>query len=271
MLRDTHGAEIDSLLARYAQKRSAVLPLLFIAQDNYGYLTEEAIYEVATILDLPATDVFEVVGFYTLLYNRPVGAWVLQVCDDVPCCFCGAEELIAALREALGVRENQRTPDGMFVLERVKCLAACDQAPVLQANLDYHYKVTPDKVDALLRQLRAWAEQGTRGVSGRLAEDYQIVDGAVRLIARPVQQVPEQAGTAEAPSTPEPEKAEAAEQDSTPAEEAAKAEATEETKEEAPTVPAPDRSPAGVEPRPERQDEGTVPANISSGKSEATD
>jgi NADH-quinone oxidoreductase subunit E len=174
MLLDTHKSEIDAIVGRYASKRSAVLPLLYVAQDTYGHLTDAAIREVAAILDLPATDVFEVVGFYTLFYNRPMGTWVLQVCDDVPCCYLGAEELVAALKHALHIQEEQTTPDGMFTLQRVKCLAACDRAPMLQTNLDYVYDVTPDKVGALLDDLRARAaEARQRGVSGRFAEDFQ--------------------------------------------------------------------------------------------------
>lgn len=170
-LREAHGAEIDALVAKYAQKRSAVLPLLYIAQDQYGHLTDEAIREVAAILDLPVTDVFEVVGFYTLFYTKPVGRWVLQVCDDVPCCFTGAEELIQALEHSLGIACEQTTADGMFTLQRVKCLAACDRAPLLQANLDYVYDLTPDKVEGLLNDLRARAARGEAfSVSGRLAE-----------------------------------------------------------------------------------------------------
>lgn len=169
-LRATHQAEIDTVLARYPQKRSAVLNLLYIAQDKYGRLTDESIREIAEILDMPPTDVFEVVGFYTLLYDEPVGKWVLQVCDDVPCCFRGAEDLIAALEQTLGIRTEQSTPDGMFTLQRVKCLAACDKPPVLQANLDYVYNLTPDKVDAFLRDLRGRAERGEQlSISGRLA------------------------------------------------------------------------------------------------------
>ncbi|WP_448337615.1 NADH-quinone oxidoreductase subunit NuoE [Chloroflexus aurantiacus] len=185
-LLETHQAEIEAIVARYASKRSAVLPLLYLAQDTYGYLTDEAIREVATILDLPPTDVYEVVGFYTLFYDRPVGTWVLQVCDDVPCCFCGAEELIAALKQALGIREEETTADGMFTLQRVKCLAACDRAPVLQANLDYVYDVTPDRVEALLNNLRARAaEARKRGVSGRFAEDFEFTrDGRLVQIER---------------------------------------------------------------------------------------
>ncbi|HJZ47845.1 MAG TPA: NADH-quinone oxidoreductase subunit NuoE [Roseiflexaceae bacterium] len=170
-LRDKHGQEIDTIISRYAQKRSAVLPILYIAQDEYGHLTDPAIREVAEILDLPPTDVFEVVGFYTLFYNKPVGKWVLQVCDDVPCCFLGAEEIVGHLESTLGIKADQTTPDGMFTLQRVKCLADCDRAPLLQANLDYYRDLTPEKVDALLTELRRRAESGEQlSVSGRFAE-----------------------------------------------------------------------------------------------------
>jgi NADH-quinone oxidoreductase subunit E len=186
MLLDTHTSEIETIVSRYASKRSALLPLLYLAQDTYGHLTDEAIREVATILDLPSTDVYEVVGFYTLFYSRPVGTWVLQVCDDVPCCYLGAEELIAALKDALGIAEEQTTPDGVFTLQRVKCLAACNRAPVLQANLDYVYDVTPERVGALLTSLRARvAEARQRGISGRFAEDYVFgADGGLAPVAR---------------------------------------------------------------------------------------
>src|SRR5438093_6809560 len=170
-LREKHGHEIDTILARYAQKRSAVLPILYIAQDEYGYLTDEAIREVAEIVRVPPTDVFEVVGFYTLFYNRPVGKWVLQVCDDVPCCFLGAEEIVADLERKLGIKVGGTTADGMFTLQRVKCLADCDRAPVMQANLEYYRDMTPEKVDAMLTELRQRAASGEPlSISGRFAE-----------------------------------------------------------------------------------------------------
>ncbi len=183
MLLDTHKSEIETVLARYASPRSAVLPLLFIAQDEYGHLSDAAIREVAAILALPPTDVFEVVGFYSLFYSQPVGTWMLQVCDDVPCCYLGAEELIDALKQSLGMSEEQTSADGMFTLQRVKCLAACNRAPVLQANLDYVYDMTPAKVDALLADLRARAADAKqRGVSGRFAEDFVVAaDGVAQL------------------------------------------------------------------------------------------
>ena len=170
-LQEKYAAEIDTVLSRYHEKRSAVLPLLYIAQDEYGHLTDAAIREVADILELPSTDVFEVVGFYTLFYDKPVGKWVLQVCDDVPCCFLGAEQIVADLENKLGIKTNQTTDDGMFTLQRVKCLADCDHAPLLQANLEYYRNLTSDKVDALLTELRQRAASGEQlSISGRFAE-----------------------------------------------------------------------------------------------------
>jgi NADH-quinone oxidoreductase subunit E len=203
-LLETHGAEIEMILGKYASKRSAVLPLLYIAQDTYGHLTAAAIREVAEILGLPATDVFEVVGFYTLFYNRPVGAWMLQVCDDVPCCYLGAEELVEALKQTLGISEEQTTADGMFTLQRVKCLAACDRAPVLQANLDYLYDVTADKAGPLLADLRARAaEARRRGPSGRFAEDFELApDGSLAHLDRAAPHLPRQF-TVTAPPAPQ--------------------------------------------------------------------
>ena len=171
MLLDTHQSEIEAIIARYAQKRSAVLPLLYLAQDTYGHLNPAAVREVAAILDLPATDVFEVVGFYTLFYDKPVGTWMLQVCDDVPCCYLGAEELITALKRTLGIREDQTTADGMFTLQRVKCLADCNRAPLLQANLEYHGNLDPAAIGELLANLRERAASGAAlSISGRVAE-----------------------------------------------------------------------------------------------------
>ncbi|WP_276522207.1 complex I 24 kDa subunit family protein [Kallotenue papyrolyticum] len=171
MLKEKYADEIAALLARYPVKTSAVLPLCYLAQDEYGYLGPEQIQEVADILEMPYTDVYEVVTFYSLLYDQPVGAWVLQVCDDNPCCFTGTEELIAELEQRLGIRAGETTSDGMFTLQRVKCIGACHRAPVMQANLEFFYDITPDKVPALLDELRQRAARGERmSISGRFAE-----------------------------------------------------------------------------------------------------
>lgn len=171
MLADKYAAEIAAILARYPIKNSAVLPLCYIAQDEYGFLKIEHIEEVADILGMPYTDVYEVATFYSLLYDQPVGKIVLQVCDDNPCCFTGAEELVADLEERLGIAAGQTTGDNSFTLQRVKCIGACHRAPVLQANLEFVYDVTPDKVPGLLEDLSQKLQGNeTLSISGRFAE-----------------------------------------------------------------------------------------------------
>ena len=138
-----------------------MLPVLYIAQDEYGHLTDAAIREVAQILDLPPTDVFEVVGFYTLFYSKPVGKWVLQVCDDVPCRFLGAEQIVDHLEATLGIKANQTTADGMFTLQRVKCLADCDRAPLLQAGTSTTTAISrPKRLTPCSPELRQRADAG---------------------------------------------------------------------------------------------------------------
>ena len=171
MLSDKYAAEIAGILARYPLKNSAVLPLCYIAQDEYGHLEIDHIQEVADILGMPYTDVYEVATFYSLLYTEPVGKWVLQVCDDNPCCFTGTEELVADLEERLGVRSGETTPDKLFTLQRVKCIGACHRAPVMQANLEFLGDVTPDKVPGILEDMVQKAQSGaTLSISGRFAE-----------------------------------------------------------------------------------------------------
>ncbi len=261
MLQEKYAAEIASLIQRYPNQRSAVLPLLYLAQDTYGPLTRDVIREVAQILDISPTDVFEVVGFYTLFYDRPFGRWMVQVCDDVPCCYLGAEELIAALKQRLNIREEETSSDGMFTLQRVKCLAACHRAPVVQANLSFFYDVTVDKVDAFLRYLREHASsEQAASVSGHHAEDFEPgTDGTFRMIERHLSRLP--AAPAQEERPPEEQKAAGAESSSQPAEPAQQA-AAEQAAEESPVAASPDQTPASAHPAPERQDDAErVPAH----------
>ncbi len=261
MIKETHAAEIEAIVARYPSSTSAVLPLLYIAQEAYGHLSRDAIREVAEILHMPYTDVFEIVGFYTLFYDRPVGKWMLQVCDDVPCCYLGAEELITALKQKLNIREEGTTQDGLFTLQRVKCLAACDKAPLLQANLEYVYNVTPERVDALLDELRARTERGERlSIAGHAAEDYEFTaDGVLHLLERHLGAIPGQPSALPVTAPAEARKTGDQAADTADEPEKARAEAQAQAEQEAPVNPAPDRASAGTQPDPEK-DAGAVPA-----------
>jgi NADH-quinone oxidoreductase subunit E len=154
VLIDDYPAEIEAIFAKYPDKRSAVLPAMYLAQDSYGYMSEEAIKDVAALLDLEPTQVLSIAGFYSLFYEEPVGKYVLEICNDLPCALRGADDLVEAACNRLGIEEGGTTDDGMFTVKTVMCLAACDKAPMLQVNLRYEENLDEAKFDALIARLR---------------------------------------------------------------------------------------------------------------------
>lgn len=152
--------EFAAILTRYPEKRSALLPFLHLVQREQGYLSPDAMEEVARRLHLHPVDVLEVATFYTWFNLKPVGKHRLQVCHNLPCALMGAERILGTLKEELKIGENETTPDGLFTVQRVECLASCGTAPVVQVNDDYHENVTPEKVRTLLKQWRAAANGG---------------------------------------------------------------------------------------------------------------
>ncbi len=160
MIREKYAAEIEGLLKRYPSKKSAVLPLMHLAQHAYGYMSRDAMREVADILDLDPTHVLSLAGFYSLFYEEQVGKYVLEICDDLACCLRGAEQFVQMACDRLGVGVDETTEDGMFTIKTVMCLAACDRAPMLQCNLKFHEDLDATKFDALLAELRKEAAEG---------------------------------------------------------------------------------------------------------------
>lgn len=159
MLLEKYANEIESILAKYPpdQKRSAVMPLLYLAQGEAGYVTRQAMAEIASILEISPTEVASIVGFYSLYYDRPGGKHRLQVCTDLPCALRGAEEFLEKLCENLGIRVGETTPDGRVTVEAVMCLAGCDKAPLFQVQsaegLAYHENQTVESALAVIEAL----------------------------------------------------------------------------------------------------------------------
>jgi NADH-quinone oxidoreductase E subunit len=154
MLVDKCRTEIESILARYPVKRSALLPLLYLAQEEEGYVTEAAMTEIAGILKLTPPQVYETVTFYTMLNLKPVGKFHIQVCKSLMCALVGSDQVLAWLRTRLGVGPGQTTADRMFTVSAVECLAACGTGPMMQINDDYYERLTEEKVDRILADLR---------------------------------------------------------------------------------------------------------------------
>lgn len=161
MLKDNYSEEIQHILSKYPaeQKRSAVMPLLYLAQREAGYVTKQSLGEIAEILDISTTDVASIIGFYTLYHDQPGGKVRLQVCTDLPCALRGADEFLAKLCENLGIQVGETTPDGLVTVEAVMCLAGCDKAPLFQAQsgagLAYHENQTVESALAFIETLRA--------------------------------------------------------------------------------------------------------------------
>lgn len=155
-LRERYGQEIDEILAKYPQeqKRSAVMPLLYVAQREHGYVTREHLGQIGEILSIAPTEVASIVGFYTLYHDTPGGKYRLQVCNDLPCALRGADKFLDGVCDHLGVKPGETTEDGVVTVEAVMCLAACDKAPMFQVQsregISYHENQTVESTIALV-------------------------------------------------------------------------------------------------------------------------
>lgn len=152
--------EVKQILSKYPPegKRSAVMPLLFLAQREEGYVNKSAMQDIADILDITETDVASIVGFYTLYHDKKEGKYRMQVCTDLPCALRGAEEFMDDLCSNLGIKVGETTADGVVTLEAVTCLAACDKAPMFQTQgphgIKYHENMTVDRTMELIHTLK---------------------------------------------------------------------------------------------------------------------
>ncbi len=148
-------AEIDALAKRYPSAKSALMPVLYMAQQDFGYLSMETQQMVADVLNLRLMEVREVVTFYTMFKEQPHGKYLLEVCTNASCMLNGADELYAQMKETLGIGPGEITEDGLFSIAEVECAGACAGAPVVQVNNIYHEKATAESMDALITKVRA--------------------------------------------------------------------------------------------------------------------
>ena len=158
-------ARFDEIVKRYPpdRRRSAVLPALYLAQYQQGYITANAIRHVAELLGITRADVEDVVSFYTMFYTRPVGRFVLQVCRTLSCALNGAERVTDELQKTLGIHPGETDKTGTFTLLEVECLGACDRAPVVMVNDAWHECLTPEEAAKLLDDLRTHGESALSG------------------------------------------------------------------------------------------------------------
>jgi NADH-quinone oxidoreductase E subunit len=176
--------DCDEIIARYEERRSALLPITHLFQEHEGFVSPQAMHATAEMLEITPAEVEGAVSFYTLFYRRPVGKYILQVCRGLACAINGAEDIMAYFREKLGIGHLQTTADGLFSYEEVECLAACDRATCMQVNLDFVYDLTPQKIDEMLVAMRSgsyavppMAQTDAPGDTWAIPQDAQVSDG----------------------------------------------------------------------------------------------
>ena len=159
-LSEKYPKEVKRLLSKYPpeHKRSAVMPLLYLAQREEGYVNKAAMKDIASLLDITETEVASIVGFYTLYHDEKAGRYRMQVCTDLPCALRGADEFLNNLCANLGIKVGETSADGLVTIEAVMCLAACDKAPMFQVQgpdgIAYHENMTVDRTMELIEALK---------------------------------------------------------------------------------------------------------------------
>lgn len=149
------------IIDRYPVRKSALIPLLHLAQEQDGYVTEEAMAHIAELVGVTPAEVLGTASFYEMFKLHPVGRYVINICTNISCQLLGGEDLLHHAEQTLGVKAGNTTPDGLFTIEDVECIAACTEAPCLQVNYRYRHRITTEEFDQLVDDLRA----------GRLADE----------------------------------------------------------------------------------------------------
>ena len=147
-------SEFNEIIARYPKKEAAMLPVLYLAQQEFGHLSAEAIEYVARLMGQTPARVTGVVSFYTMFNMKPIGRHHIQVCRTLPCALGGAEKVTAFLTQKLGIKPGQTSEDGRFTLSEVECLASCGTAPMMQINDDYYENLTEEKIEQILATMK---------------------------------------------------------------------------------------------------------------------
>jgi len=146
--------KVQAHIAKYPVKRSAVMPALYIAQEQNGYISKEVMTEIAGLLEMTPEDVLGVVTFYTMYFQKPMGKYHVQVCTNVSCMLRGGYEIWEQVRKKLGINNMEVTPDSKFSLEEVECMGSCGTAPMIAINEDYFENLTKEKVEEILDSLK---------------------------------------------------------------------------------------------------------------------
>ena len=150
-------AKVQEIIARYpaGKQKSALIPILHVAQETYGWLSAETMDYVASLLSLEPIEVYEVATFYSMYHLKPVGKHVFEVCQTGPCMLNGSDDIIEYIKQTLGIKTGETTADGLFTLKTVECLGACGYAPMMQLGKTFREHLTKEKVDRLIEECKS--------------------------------------------------------------------------------------------------------------------
>ena len=176
------------IIARYPRARSAIIPLLHLAQEQDGYVTDEAMVHIGELVGATPAEILGTCSFYEMFKRHEVGKYVVNVCTNISCQLLGGEDLLAAFEAELGVDSGSTTADKMFTVEDVECIAACTEAPACQINYRYFHGLDPAEVPALVRDLREGAYSDKIPQHGVLAFERQHLPAASVAAIRPPEQ-----------------------------------------------------------------------------------
>jgi NADH-quinone oxidoreductase subunit E len=172
-LTEANLAIAHEIIGRFPRPKSALIPLLHLAQEQDGYVTDDAMRHIAELLGITPAEVLGTCSFYEMFKLEPVGRYLVNICTNISCQLMGAWELLEHAEHTLGIKPGGTTDDGLFTLEDVECIAACTEAPCLQVNYRYRYTVTPEQFDQLVDDLRAGRLDGEIPPHGTLARVRQ--------------------------------------------------------------------------------------------------
>jgi NADH-quinone oxidoreductase subunit E len=184
-LSDANVALARDVIARYPRRKSALIPLLHLSQEQNGYITQDAMRHIAELLDVTPAEVYGTATFYEMFRFQPTGRYLINVCGTMSCALMGAHELMHHAEDLLGIKAGSTTPDGMFTLQHAECQAACTEAPTLQVNYRHRYRVTNADFDQLVDDLRAGRLDNEIPPHGTLARNRQHIpaDKAVGAVS----------------------------------------------------------------------------------------
>jgi len=169
-LSDHHVVLAREIIARYPRKKSALIPLVHLSQEQNGYVTTEAMRHIAELIEVTPAEVYGTASFYEMFRFEPTGTYLINICGTLSCALMGADALLHHAEHTLGIRAGSTTDDGLITLQRAECQAACTEAPTLQVNYRHRFRVTPESFDELVDDLRAGrlaAEVPPHGTLGR--------------------------------------------------------------------------------------------------------